>query len=185
MGIVIVIVVIIVVLVLAFAAWRYTQTRRTATLRDQYGPEYDRAVEKTDDRRQAESELQERRERVDQVKIQPLSGEDRDRFANEWKSVQAQFVDDPAAAVGRADALITEVMSTLGYPAGSFEHREDAASARYPDVAENYRSAHEIAVRQQNGEASTEDLRGAMVQYRSLFEKLVGMSPTQPTEVPA
>jgi hypothetical protein len=177
------IVIVVIILIVAFAAWRYTQQRQTEAVRERFGPEYDRTVQQQGgDERKAASALKERQERVESVEIHPLSTEDRERYTEQWKSIQSQFVDDPAGAVGRADALITDAMTTIGYPVDQFEQREEAVSVKYPEVADNYRTAHEIAQRQTNGDATTEDLREAMVLYRSLFERLVGMPQASSTE---
>jgi hypothetical protein len=176
------IVLIVVAVVVAAGAWMYLQRRRTEGLREQFGPEYDHAVTESGGRGRAESELQARAERVEQLNIQPLSGEDRARFSESWRSVQAQFVDDPAGAVGQADRLVADVMQTRGYPVGDFEQRASDISVDHPHVVENYRAAHAIALRNERGEASTEDLRQSMVHYRSLFEDLLGTPETEPKE---
>ncbi|HEX6507618.1 MAG TPA: hypothetical protein VF221_08310, partial [Chloroflexota bacterium] len=133
---VVVIVVIIIILVVAFGAWRYMQQRRTQEVRQQFGPEYDRTVEQFGgNERQAATALKEREERVQQVEIHPLSGDARDRFSEQWRSVQAQFVDDPGAAVNAADVLIADAMRQIGYPVDQFEQREEAVSVKYPEVA--------------------------------------------------
>jgi len=152
----------------------FTQTRRSRGLRKQFGPEYDRTVRESDTRREAEAELERRSERVSQLQIRPLSADDRDRFAGEWRAVQTRFVDDPAAAVADADALIGDVMQTRGYPVGDFEQRAADISVDHPDVVSNYREAHRLAMLNSRGEASTEDLRRSMVHYRSLFDDLLG-----------
>jgi type II secretory pathway pseudopilin PulG len=180
----IVIVVIVVILVLAFGAWWYTQQRQRQEAKQQFGPEYDRTVQQFGgDERKATSALKEREERVEQVEIHPLSGDARQQFSDQWQSIQSQFVDDPGGAVNAADGLISDAMRQIGYPVAQFEQREEAVSVKYPDVADDYRTAHEIAQRNQNGEANTEDLREAMVRYRSLFERLVGMPQSNQTEV--
>jgi len=174
-----VIVVVAVVAVLAIGAmmyWAAQQKRereRSRELRRSFGPEYERAVRDSGSRKQAESELALRRQRVEALNIKPLSREDCDRFSESWMSTQAQFVDDPAGAVRDADRLVTEVMQTRGYPVGEFEQRAADISVDHADVVENYRRAHTIAQAQERGEASTEDLRQAMVCYRELFNDLL------------
>src|SRR5215210_1640319 len=96
--------------VIAIAAWLYMQKRRTDELRTSFGPEYDRTVQEQRDPRRAERVLEERKERVEQLHIRPLSSEDSERFAKRWRSVQAQFVDDPRGATGEGDRLVGEVM---------------------------------------------------------------------------
>jgi hypothetical protein len=164
-----------VILVTAIAAWLFFRKRRTKKLRTQFGgAEYARAVEEGGSRRQAEAGLKERTERVESLKIRALAPGDRARFVGSWGRVQARFVDGPGGAVTEADQLLGDVMSTRGYPVSDFEQRAADISVDHPLVMENYRTAHEIAVRQTRGQANTEDLRQAMIHYRTLFEELVG-----------
>jgi hypothetical protein len=164
-----------VILVTAIAAWLFFRKRRTKKLRTQFGEaEYARAVEEGGTRRQAEAGLKERTERVENLKIRALAPGDRARFLESWRRVQARFVDGPGGAVTEADQLLGDVMSTRGYPVSDFEQRAADISVDHPLVMENYRTAHEIAVRQTRGQANTEDLRQAMIHYRTLFEELVG-----------
>ena len=160
------------VLVAAIAVMIVTNRRR-ANLRAKFGPEYGRTVEMTGSPRKAEAELQEREKRVAAFTIRPLSPQQADAFTDAWVRVQAQFVDDPQGAVSRADVLLTEVMEVRGYPITDFEQRSADLSVDHPEVVQNYRSAHEIAVRHARGEADTEDLRRAMIHYRALFDDLV------------
>ena len=163
-----------VIAVSVFAAWLYFRKRRTQKLRAQFGgAEYARAVEEGGTRREAEAGLRERAERVESLKIRELAPGDRARFVDSWSRIQARFVDGPGGAVTEADQLLGDVMSTRGYPVSDFEQRAADISVDHPLVMENYRSAHEIAVRQTRGLANTEDLRQAMIQYRTLFEELV------------
>jgi hypothetical protein len=149
--------------------------RRTKSLRTQFGgTEYTRAMEEGGSRRKAEAVLDKRTDRVESFHIQPLGPGDRARFAESWRMVQGRFVDGPGGAVTEADQLLGDVMSTRGYPVGDFEQRAADISVGYPLVLENYRSAHEIALRQTRGQANTEELRQAMIHYRTLFDELVG-----------
>ena len=151
---------------LALAAMR---KRRSEQLREGFGPEYDHVVEETGDRRAAERELAERQKRHDELEIVSLSDGVRARYAEEWKQVQARFVDEPEAAVHDADQLVQRVMSDRGYPvADDFERRAADVSVDYPDVVENFREGHRLA-----GESDTESLRQAMVHFRSLFAELL------------
>jgi len=164
----------LVVLVAGLVAFLWHRKRRTARLRGQFGEaEYARAVEKGGDRRHAEAALQKREERVDGLRIRPLTAADRARFVSTWRDVQARFVDGPAGAVGAADQLLGDVMSTRGYPLDGFDQRAADISVDHPLVLENYRAAHDIAIRQTRGQAGTEDLRQAMIHFRTLFEELV------------
>lgn len=164
-----------VIVVTVIAAWLFARKRRTKKLRAQFGgTEYARAVEEGGTRRQAEAGLKERAERVESLKIRELAPGDRARFVESWSRVQARFVDGPGGAVTEADQLLGDVMSTRGYPVSDFEQRAADISVDHPLVMENYRTAHEIADRQTRGLANTEDLRQAMIKYRTLFEELVG-----------
>jgi hypothetical protein len=170
------IVVAIAVMVTAgIAIWLSIRKRRTERLRTQFGgAEYTRAVKEGGSRRQAEAVLDERAERVERLHIRPLAPGDRARFVESWGRVQARFVDGPGGAVTEADQLLGDVMSTRGYPVSDFEQRAADVSVDHPLVLENYRVAHQSALRQTRGQASTEDLRQAMIHYRTLFEELVG-----------
>jgi hypothetical protein len=160
--------------IIALLAILILQRQRSDRLRQRFGPEYDRAVRETGSTTRAESDLHRREERVKKFNIRPLTAEDRDRFIARWTQVQARFVDDPAGAVADADHLIGEVMNLRGYPMADFETAAADISVDHPQVVENYRAAHALALRQTTGQATTEDLRRAMVHYRSLFEDLAG-----------
>jgi hypothetical protein len=164
-------IVILVVVVIAVVAM--TRQRRTATLRDRFGPEYDRTVETTDDRRGAEQQLLDRARRRDKLDIRPLPEAARARYADQWRGIQERFIDDPAGSVGSAHTLLDEVMAERGYPTKDFEEQADLVSVDHPRVVDNYRAAYAVYQRQSTGEASTEDLRDALVRYRSLFEDLL------------
>ena len=149
--------------------------RKTERLRSQFGgAEYNRAVKEGGSRQKAESALDKRADRVESFHIQPLGPGDRARFVESWRGVQARFVDGPGGAVTEADQLLRDVMATRGYPVGDFAQRAADISVDHPLVLEHYRSAHEIALRQTQGQAGTEELRQAMIHYRTLFEELVG-----------
>jgi hypothetical protein len=151
----------------------FVRKRRTERLRTKFGgPEYARAVNEGGGRRQAEAGLDKRADRVESFHIRPLGPDDRARFVESWTRVQARFVDSPGGAVTEADQLLGDVMSTRGYPVSDFEQRAADISVDYPSVLENYRSAHEIALRRTRGQASTEELRQAMIHYRTLFDEL-------------
>jgi hypothetical protein len=164
-----------VILIAGITAWLFLRKRRTESLRTQFGgSEYDRAVKEDGNRRHAEAGLNERSARVESLNIRPLAQGDRSRFVESWRRVEARFVDGPGGAVTEADQLLRDVMSTRGYPVSDFEQRAADISVDHPLVLENYRTAHEIALRQRKGQANTEDLRQAMIHYRTLFEELVG-----------
>lgn len=166
---IIVAVIVIIIGVVVF----YLQRRRSEKLRQHFGPEYDRALAEGKDRRRAEADLEQRAERVKKFHLRPLAAEDKARFTEQWDRVQAHFVDAPAGAVAEADQLLGDIMATCGYPVGDFEQRAADISVDHPVVTQNYRAAHDIAIRQAKGQASTEDLRRAMIHYRALFEELV------------
>lgn len=151
----------------------FAQRRRSEKLRSRFGPEYERSVAESGDRRRAEAQLEKRAERVEKYHLRPLAAEDRSRFTEQWDRVQAHFVDAPAGAVAEADQLLGDIMATSGYPMGDFEQRAADISVDHPVVVQNYRAAHDIAIRQAKGQATTEDLRRAMIHYRALFEDLV------------
>ncbi|HVS87336.1 MAG TPA: hypothetical protein VHF01_03820 [Candidatus Acidoferrum sp.] len=166
---------VIVIAIVVITAMIFGRKRRSEKLRTRFGgAEYDRALQEGKSRRHAEAGLDKRTDRVESLRIRPLGAGDRARFVEPWRRVQARFVDGPGGAVTEADQLLGDVMSTRGYPVSDFEQRAADISVDYPLVLENYRSAHEIAVRQTRGQASTEDLRQAMIHYRTLFDELVG-----------
>jgi hypothetical protein len=181
---------VIAVLVLALVAvlgWVMYDRRRSASLKSRFGPEYGRVVEEADDRRAAEAELAARQKRVDELDIRPLPQAERDRYAAEWKTVQARFVDEPAAAISEADRLIGDVMEAQGYPVADFDQRAADVSVDHPGVVDHYRAAHAIATTEAEPDATTttEDLRQAMVHYRALFEDLLGMGKAEPASTDA
>ena len=163
--------------------WTAIRTNRTKQLHDQFGSEYDRVAADAPTKRDAESELRERRRRREQFDIRPLSDEERERFRSRWLAIQAEFVDDPSASVSKADSLIQNVMRERGYPVDDFDTRAGDLSVDHPDVVENYRAGHGIAVAHDRGKAGTEELRKAVQHYRALFEELV--ESRQPEEARA
>jgi hypothetical protein len=172
--IIITIAVAVVVIVAFIAVWQSSRKRRTQKLRTQFGSaEYTRAVTEGGSQQKAEAALTARAARVEKLRIKPLAPGDRARFIESWAKLQARFVDGPGSAVTDADQLLGDVMSTRGYPVSDFEQRAADISVDHPLVLENYRAAHQYALRQSTGEANTEDLRQAMIHYRTLFEELV------------
>jgi hypothetical protein len=163
-----------VVLALVAVAWVMQRKRRTGALKQQFGPEYDRAVKESGTLREGESELAARRERRERLDIRDLSPQSRDRYGGAWRAAQERFVDSPSEAVGEADSLVIAVMRERGYPIDDFDQRSADISVDHPDLVENYRAAHGISMANDHQRASTEDLRQAMVHYRLLFEELLG-----------
>jgi len=174
--------ILIVLVLLASAAVLVGRQQRTRRLQDRSGPEHDHTVATPGDRRSAESELQERTARREQLRIAPLDPAARDRYVAAWHMTQARFVDEPAEATREADRLITSVMRDRGYPVDGFEQRTADVSVDHPQVVDDYRAAHAIAAANQRSEASTEDLRQALVHYRSLFEELLEVEPDRPAD---
>ena len=168
------------VLIVAMVAWSMMKRRQTKQLQSQFGPEYDRTVESADSKRAANKELAARRERREQLDIRPLSTAARERYIDQWQIVQAQFVDNPSAAVSSADQLIQSAMADRGYPVKDFETRAADVSVDHPDVVENYRQGHRLAQKSADGDGSTEDLRQAMRHYRALFDELVEPTGDEP-----
>ena len=169
-----IIVAVVVVIALAALGWMWMRMQRSKRLQGRFGPEYERTLERSGDAGAAEAELREREQRHDQFDIRPLRPEAQREYAARWRDVQARFVDKPAAATNDADALIGEAMGERGYPVEDFEQRAADLSVDHPDVVENYRAAHRVALANSRQQASTEDLRQAMVHYRALFERLIG-----------
>jgi hypothetical protein len=174
--------VVVIVVLLAVVGWLLYERRRTTELRSRFGPEYERTVKDTGDRRAAESELRQRKERVEALELRPLGGQDRQRYATEWRQVQSLFVDEPKAAIDDADDLIGRVMKARGYPVADFEQRVADISVDHAAVVEHYRAAHAIAERRDEVDTDTEALRHAMVHYRALFEDLLGPTDDRPAK---
>jgi hypothetical protein len=163
------------VLVVAVVVWQGLRARKSQTLREQFGPEYDRTLERTDDKREAEADLAARAKRHDELELRPLTMAAMVRYQEQWQQVQARFVDDPSGAVHSADGVIQSVMRDRGYPVEDFDQRAADVSVDHPDVVENYREGHRLA-----GSADTEDQRQAMVHYRALFEELLDDTSDRP-----
>jgi hypothetical protein len=164
---------VVAIVLIAAVAWAMTRARRRAHLKKQFGPEYEHVVEERGDRAEAEAELIEREARVKEYEIRTLSAPERDRFAQEWRDVQAHFVDDPREAVSAADGLVTRLLESRGFPVGDFSRREADISVSHPRVTHHYREAREIALKSRDDRATTEDLRQAMQHYRALFDTLL------------
>ena len=176
------IILIAVIVIAAVAVFAYMAKRRSAALRTRFGPEYDRAVREYGNRTRAEKALDRRTERTGKYNIHSLTFEEQRRFADEWRHTQARFVDNPSLAIQEADHLVCEVMRDCGYPMADFDRRTEDLSVDHARVVRNYRAAHDIAKKQEDGRATTEDLRQAMVFYRELFDELLEAQPAGPVE---
>ena len=178
-GIITIVVAVVLVLIVAAVALSVYRKKQTDQLRNDFGNEYERAVELGVDRRSAESELRERRKMHDSLDLRPLTTLEAGGFASRWRDVQARFVDDPDGAVADADDLVADVMRTRGYDLDAIDDDTDGrdvidlVSVDHPDVVQQYREGHDLYRRSLTGDGSTEDLRQAMMRFRSLFEALV------------
>jgi hypothetical protein len=169
-----VVIVAAVLAVVGLVVWALTRRQKSARLASQFGPEYDRVVNRMGDKAKAEAELAARTRRRATLHIVELPPGDRERFAQEWAETQSRFVDNPTEAVAEADRLVAEAMRRRGYPMAEFEQRAADISVDYPELVENYRTGHAVAAATQGGQSDTEDLRRAMVAYRALFAELLG-----------
>jgi FtsZ-interacting cell division protein ZipA len=152
------------------------RTRRSRSLQDRFGREYDRTVERAGGRREAEEELRDREKRHDALELRPLSQDARERYLLQWQTTQGRFVDDPKGAVSEADELVQRVMRDRGYPVDDFEQRAADISVEHPELVERYRTADGIARASERGEASTDDLRHSVRHYRALFVELLDVN---------
>lgn len=167
-------VVLVVVLIGAVLAPGFARRRRSERLHDQFGPEYDHTVQAMGGKKKAHAELDERQKHVESLDIRPLSASERERYLADWAAVQSKFVDEPGQAIEAADRLIIEVMQVRAYPVSDFDQRAADISVSYPTLVTNYRAAREIAIKNEQHQANTEELRQAIIYYRSLFEELLG-----------
>src|SRR3954463_2879691 len=173
-----VVIVVAIIVLIAIVALAVVQSRRRRALKERFGPEYDRTIDGSDSKRQAEKDLRERAAQRDQLDIRELSPAAASRYQEQWTLVQQQFVDTPAEAVRDAHQLVTTVMRERGYPTGDADERESMLSVDHADTVNRYRTATQIERSSQAGQATTEDLRQAMQHYRALFDALLGSSLT-------
>jgi len=181
-AIVMLIAVVLVVVALAVAGWLAIHRRRA--LRNRFGAEYDQVLAHQPSRAAAEQELRGRERKHAQLQLQALTPQARARYAAEWVDVQAHFVDSPTAAVYAADTLLTRLVNDIGYPTGSDDERLALLSVDHAGTPGRYRAAHEISLSNARGEASTEQLRQALVHFRALVAELLGEQPVPPTNDP-
>jgi len=171
--IVIIVVAAVALLAIGVGVWMARRASHRRHLRDRFGSEYDRAVQTSGSSKQADAALQARAEERDKLSIHALDAAQRNRYELDWRQVQSEFVDAPAQSLGRADALVTDVMLDRGYPMQEFDRQADLISVDHPEVVEHYRRAHGVFEESQAGQASTEDLRQGFVSYRTLFDELL------------
>lgn len=176
---------IVVLVLIALAAWSIYQKKQSQRLKERFGPEYGRSVDDLGSRTKAEMELKAREKRVEHLTIIPLTQSEAARFSLTWKELQGRFVDNPKSAVTQADQLVRELMLKRGYPMGDFERRAADISVDHPEVVAHYRAAQAIAVRDERGEADTEELRKAVVHYRALFDELLEVRETKQEAIAA
>jgi hypothetical protein len=169
----------LIVVTLGAIGWALMKRQRSLKLQHRFGPEYDRTVRELGGKTQAESELSKREQRVAGLEIIPISAADAARFSNAWSALEGRFVDNPKGVLAEADLLVRELMAKRGYPMATFQLRAADISVDHPGVVKNYRAAQAIAARDARGEADTEELRKAVVHYRTLFNELLGVAPTK------
>ncbi|MDE1947297.1 MAG: hypothetical protein KGI35_01655 [Burkholderiales bacterium] len=162
-----------VLLLVALVVWAAFRKRQSGMLEQRFGPEYQRTVLDLGSRTKAETELKARKSRVEQLNLVALTAAEAARFNLAWSALQGRFVDNPKGVVVQADQLVRELMLARGYPVADFERRAADISVDHPAVVENYRAAQAVAVRDQRGEADTEEQRKAVVHYRALFDELL------------
>jgi Na+-transporting NADH:ubiquinone oxidoreductase subunit NqrC len=170
---IIAVVLVLVVIIGVILAPIFARRKRSQRFQNKFGPEYDRTVQTAGNEKKAQAELNERQKHVDMLNIRPLSISERERYQAEWTAIQAKFVDQPGQATVEADHLIMEVMKVRAYPVSDFEQRAADISVNYPALVSNYRAAREIAIKNEQRSANTEELRQAMIYYRSLFDELL------------
>ncbi len=166
-------VVVIVVIMGAIMAPRFARRKQGQKLQNKFGPEYDRTVQSAGNEKKAQAELKDRQKHMDTLNIRPLSVSERERYQAEWTGIQAKFVDQPGQATVEADHLIMEVMKVRAYPVSDFDQRAADISVNYPTLVSNYRAARAIAIKNEQHTANTEELRQALIYYRSLFDELL------------
>ena len=180
----VVVIIIAIVLAVGVAVVVLYRWRRSDQLRQRFGPEYERTLEESSHRREAEKELRGRERRRSAFEITPLTGQDAARYSREWADIRLRFVDQPAEAVAQADRLVVRMMRDRGYPVDDFEQRVDDISVDHPEVAQHYREAHAVAIAQAADSADTEQLRRAVTSYGQLVHALLreDQRPNPPTE---
>jgi hypothetical protein len=172
------------VIVVGVVGWLIYSQLRSKRLRQRFGPEYDATVKRLGSKSKAETELKRREKRVANFEIVPLEPADATRFSQSWNRLQGSFVDDPKGVLIEADRLVRELLLKRGYPVADFDLRAADISVDHPVVVNNYRAAQRIVSLDQRGEASTEDLRKAVVHFRALFDELLGSTKERDRAMP-
>ena len=174
------IIIAVIVLLLVAGAALFIRERRSRALRERFGPEYRRAVEESGAQSKGEADLAAREKRVRKYKLRSLTPDERQRCLAEWRTIQARFVDNPKDAAAKADDLLGRVMSARGYPDGDFDQRLEDLSVDHGETVQNYRAGHDVMLRRTRGDATTEDMRQAIIHFRTLFDELVGDGEAPP-----
>lgn len=174
--------VLVILVVGGILAVAFHARQRSKNLKNDFGPEYDNAMEEIGDRHKAENVLAERKSRVESLNIRKLSLDEQNHFIMKWGMLQSDFIHDPSGNVEDADRLVTEVMLARGYPMVPLEQRMEDLSVNNPDVVSDYREAADIAARSHEGEVDTETLRQAMLHYKSVFDEVLGKDPNREVE---
>ncbi len=177
-NLVIALIAITLVVIITIALYQNHRRNTAAHLRERFGSEYDRTVLEHGSESRAQANLAARESRVERLQLRDLTPTERERSLADWQSIQSRFVDHPKGAVIEADELVSSLMNARGYPVADFDQRAADISVHYPRVVESYRSAHAVAIRLNSDDATTEDLRGAMIQYRTLFDELLQLRPS-------
>jgi hypothetical protein len=178
-------VVILAIILVAVVIYVSNRRKTKANLKQRFGTEYDRAVLQHGSESKAEAALESREARVEHLNIRELTTPERERYVADWQLVQSRFVDHPKGAVIEADELVASLMNARGYPVADFEQRAADVSVNHPRVVDYYRSAHDVALRLGRDEATTEDMRNAMIQYRTLFDELLHIATPVATQAVA
>jgi hypothetical protein len=173
---VVTVVAIVAIVLFAVVVAMAARKQRSSRLREEFGPEYDRTVAESDKRRQAEKDLAARKDEHAELDLRPLTPAARDRYMSSWVEVQARFVDTPALAVNEADSLVTQLMAERGYPTEDFDSQARLLSVEHAHVLDSYRSAHDTELSSRAHQASTEDIRNAMLDFRRVFEDVIADS---------
>lgn len=165
------VIVLFVIVALVVCGVLATTHMRSASLKERFGPEYDRVLDQEGDRHDAEAALRERAKQRDALEISELTPEAHARYAEEWHAAQARFVDDPRQTLAEVAELVTRVMHERGYPIDEPDECTDYVAIDHPELAAGYRTAQAIRTGEQP--VTIDDQRQAFQNYRSLFDELL------------